>query len=68
MASIIKRCERTPHRLLFLQVNAEMYLRWSLAENAVHWAGSSCSGARSYHDRNRIRADPKPEFISDMAC
>jgi hypothetical protein len=25
-------------------------------------------GVRSYHDRNRTRADPKPSFISDRAC
>jgi hypothetical protein len=25
-------------------------------------------GVRSYHDRNRTRADPKPTFISDRAC
>ena len=25
-------------------------------------------GVRSYHDRNRTRADPKRTFISDGAC
>ena len=25
-------------------------------------------GVRSYHDRSRTRADPKPTFISDGAC
>ena len=45
-----------------------MYLLRSRLPTAAMEAHKYLLGVRSYHYRNRMRADPKPTFISDRAC
>jgi hypothetical protein len=46
----------------------QMYLLRSRLPTAAMEAHKYLLGVRSYHYRNRTRADPKPTFISDRAC